>query len=72
MHEARVVIIGGDWWIELCTTAGPSPRLDAPIASSAPPAPSELLEDEPPTSTWASPLEGWEEPTMSYPSVRES
>lgn len=49
----------------------PPVSLDAlAIPASAPP--SELPEDEPATSTWASPLEGWEEPTMAYPSVRES
>ena len=44
---------------------------ERPPASSEAPA-RELPEDEPPTSTWASPLEGWDEPTMAYPSVREN
>jgi len=44
---------------------------ERPPASSQVPA-RELPEDEPPTSTWASPLEGWDEPTMAYPSVREN
>jgi NADH dehydrogenase len=46
--------------------------VEAPLAgASAPPSERELLEDEPATSTWASPLENWEEPTRAYPSVRE-
>ena len=47
----------------------PSPS-ERPPASSEMPV-SEVLEDEPATSTWASPLEGWDEPTSAYPSVRE-
>ena len=47
-------------------------RLAAQAKQLPAPAPGELPEDEPPTSTWASPLEGWDEPTMAYPSVRES
>jgi NADH dehydrogenase len=51
----------------------PSVPVEAPLVPSAAP-PSErheLLEDEPATSTWASPLESWEEATAAYPSVRE-
>ncbi len=54
--------------------AAPPVPLDAQASPASAPV-SELRavpEDGPATSTWASPLEGWEEPTMAYPSVRES
>jgi len=74
------LIVEKEWRSHANRRLAAQPKGAPPVPLAAPSIPSaapsselrELPEEEPATSTWASPLEGWDEPTMAYPSVRES